>query len=294
MTANTGDYPYEDIVYLRHSEAGLLARIFRPEGEGPFPAIIELHGGAWSKFDRTRGKTVHEALARAGVFVMALDFRHGPDGAYPKSLEDINFAIRWLKANAAGFRVDPARVGLSGNSTGGHLAMLAAMRPDDPRYATLPLPGGEALDASVRCVVMLWPVINPLGRYRFAKRCEAAGDPAGWVSMIIASHDAYWQTEARMAEANPLMALERGEAVELPPTMWVQASDDAVHNYRDEASGSGLPEADRFAALYRSAGGHIDLEYFEAPMMFTTVHPTMPASLAALDRIVAFVSRWTA
>lgn len=294
MTTGTGDYPYEDIVYLRHGQNDLLARIYRPEGDGPFPAIIELHGGAWSKFDRTRGKSVHEALARAGVFVMALDFRHGPDGAYPKTLEDINFAIRWLKANAKQFSVDSARVGLSGNSTGGHLAMLAAMRPHDPRYNTLPLAAGAPQNASVRCVVMLWPVINPLGRYRFAKRREAAGDTADWVPMIIASHDAYWQTEERMAEANPVMALERGEAVKLPPAMWVQASDDDVHNYCDEASGSDVPEADRFAALYRSAGGHIDLEYFEAPMMFTTVHPTMPASLAALEKVVAFVKRWTA
>src|SRR5215470_3642093 len=78
-----------------------------------------------------------------------------------------NIRLRRVKANAARLRIDPRRIALGGNSTGGHLAMLAAMRPRDARYAAIPLPDGSPrVDASVQAVVMHWPIINPLSRYR--------------------------------------------------------------------------------------------------------------------------------
>lgn len=134
----TGSFTVEDVEYLRHDDKPLLARVYRPEGEGPFPCIVELHGGGWSIFDRTRGKNLHESLARNGVVVVALDFRQGAEGAYPRSLADIHYAIRWVKANAQSLKTRPDLVAASGNSTGGHQAMLISMRPDDPRYAALP------------------------------------------------------------------------------------------------------------------------------------------------------------
>jgi acetyl esterase len=75
------------------------------------------------------------------------------------------------KLNARALKTRAELVGLSGQSSGGHLAMLVAMRPRDARYAAIPLPtGSSAQDATVGCVLMSWPVINPLSRYRHAKR----------------------------------------------------------------------------------------------------------------------------
>ncbi|TWB87815.1 acetyl esterase/lipase [Bradyrhizobium macuxiense] len=283
------DFDVEDIEYLRHPGQSLLARVFRPRGEGPFPCIVELHGGAWSQFDRTRGKSVHEALVRSGVVVVALDFRQGHQGAYPLSVADVNYGIRWVKANASVLKTHPGLVGLSGNSSGGHLAMLTAMRPRDPRYSAIPLQSEYRWDAGVRCVVMLWPVINPLGRYRYAKRLSAHESKPEWVDRIIHFHDGYWGSEDNMAEGNPMLALEKGEHVELPPAMWIQSQQDEVHNYVDKDAGSNLAEAERFTAAYAQAGGKIELLYFDAPMMFTTAHPTLPASVAALEKVVQFV-----
>ena len=112
---------------------------------------------------------------------IALDFRSGNEEPYPASVQDINYAVRWAKANARmTLKTRPDLIGLSGQSSGGHLAMLVAMRPHDPRYAAIPLPAGTpAQDASVRCVAMSWPVINPLSRYRHAKRALAARQSAG-------------------------------------------------------------------------------------------------------------------
>ena len=166
----------EDVEYIRHGNTPLLARIYKPRGSGPFPLVIDLHGGAWCKKDRTSDAGTDEPLAKSGVVVVALDFRMPPDAGYPASLADINYAIRWCKARAAQFGSRADRVGILGVSSGGHQAMLAAMRPADPRYTEFPLAGTAAVDASLRCVVLCWPVIDPLGRYHYAKKMQSGGD----------------------------------------------------------------------------------------------------------------------
>src|SRR6516162_10119999 len=68
----------EDVEYLRHGDTPLLARLFKPRGTGPFPAVVELHGGAWCLGDRLQDTSINEQLARNGILVAALDFRVPP------------------------------------------------------------------------------------------------------------------------------------------------------------------------------------------------------------------------
>lgn len=257
----TRDFTTEDIEYLRHGDRAMTLRLFRPAGDGPFPVVVDLHGGAWTKGDLNECTERAEHLAKAGLAVAALDFRHAEDG-YPTSLQDINYAIRWLKTKAADLKLDANRVGITGQSSGGHLAMLAAMRPRDPRYMEIALRGGSD-DASVRCVGMTWPVINPISRYRHALRLRASDNPPAWTGDIPERHDTYWRTEENMAEGNPMLALERGEAVETPPAVWVQGKPDPIHDYRDPEAQVDLNEPERFAKNYRDAGGEIEVVYID-------------------------------
>ena len=246
---------FHETVYLRHGARALTARLLLPEGAGPHPAVVALHGGAWCKGARGDCDGLAWAFAGAGIAVASLDFRDGAD-LYPSSLLDIHYGIRWLKAEAPALGL--GRVGIVGQSSGGHLAMLAAMRPADPRYAALPAPpGGEGVDATVAAVVMLWPVINPLSRYRHAQRARAEG--AAWAGDIPERQVLYWGDTAAMAEGNPLLALERGEALRLPPALWLQGRPDPAHDYRDPEGGFDGTEPDRFAARYRAAGGVLNL-----------------------------------
>ena len=112
-----------DLEYLRHDDISLMARLVKPRGKGPFPALVEMHGGVWTINDHTRSKGHQEALAAHGIAVASLAFRQGP-GGYPGSLIDINYAVRWLKANAHLLDTRPDLVGIAGHSSGGHLAML--------------------------------------------------------------------------------------------------------------------------------------------------------------------------
>ncbi len=260
----TTEYDVQDVEYLRHGDKPLLARVFTPRGQGPFPALVECHGGAWCLSDRKTEHLRHEFIASHGIVSIALDFRSGTEAKYPASAQDINYAVRWAKLHAGDLKTKPELVGISGQSSGGHLAMLVAMRPHDARYAAIALPAGSPRhDASVRCAVLSWPVINPLSRYRHAKRTLAGANAPKWPKNIIPRHDAYWPSEADMAEGNPMLALERGEKVQLPPAIWFQARGDLVHDYKDADSDFPGNEPQRFVANYRKAGGEIELEYIE-------------------------------
>jgi len=281
----TYEIDVEDVEYLCHGNQPLLARLFKPRGRGPFPLVVELHGGAWCHGDRLNDTIINEPLARSGVVVAALDFRMPPAAGYPASLADINYAIRWLKSRAAELKSHPDSVGILGVSSGGHQAMLLGMRPRDPRYSAVPMPAaGVAVDATVRCVVLCWPVIDPLGRYRYAKKLKESGKPyPDLVDQVLPSHDEYWKTEEAMAEGSPVLALERGERVELPPALYLQGTRDLAHP---------RPDLDRFVTQYGNTGGRVELNLYEGEgQAFITRNSSSPNSSKAIEKIVEFVHR---
>jgi acetyl esterase len=269
----------EDVEYLRHGDKPLLARLFKPRGPGPFPLVIDLHGGAWCVGDRLRDTPITEPLAKSGVVVAALDFRMPPDASYPGSFVDINYAIRWLKARAPTLNARADRMGMFGSSSGAHQAALLGMRPEDPRYGAIPLPG---VDASLRCLILGWPVIEPLARYHYAKKVKANGKPYDdIIDLLIPMHDRYWLTEEAMAEGSPVLALERGERVATPPVLYIQGTRDPAHP---------MVDVDRFVKAYRKAGGNVQLELFEGEdEAFPIRTPSTPASARAVAMIIEFV-----
>ena len=223
----------------------------------------------------------NEALARSGVVVAALDWRMPPVAGYPASLADINYATRWLKARAGDLKARPGRVGMIGISSGGHQAVLAAMRPRDKRYAAIPLAGHPGIDATVSAVVAVWPVIDPLRRLHHARRIQAAGGKyPEQIDRVIPLHAKFWGTEEAMEEGNPVGILDRGEAVDMPPVLYVQGADDIVH-----------PKADleRFVERYRKRGGEVDLALYEGEGGGFIRDPASKAAPLAMQRILDFV-----
>lgn len=276
-----------------------MARLFKPRGGGPFPILVELHGGAWCLGDRLQDTAINEKLAHSGVLVAALDFRVPPAASYPGSAIDINYAVRWFKARAAELRSRPEMVCTFGISSGGHLAMLLGMRPRDSRYSSIPLSGdGAPVDAAVRGVIVGAPVIDPLGRYRYAKGLKESGKAyPEFVDLVLPLHDKYWKTEDAMAEGNPVMALERSEAVELPPVLYIQDTRDIVHP---------RAQLERFVELYRKAGGQVDLELSEgasdafaprnppaALRHLAKQDPSSPSAMRVIEKMAAFVHEHT-
>jgi len=157
------------------------------------------------------------------------------------------------------------------------MIVLAAMRPNDPRYAALTLEGGEGLDASLDYVMMCWPILDPQARYHMAKQKGR--------QELVANHDRYWGAEEPMAEGNPTLILERGEQVTPPPAVVIQGTaDDNV-----------TPDmASRFCAAYIKRGGSIELHEFEGEVHgFIGQDPTRPAAVRALETLRDFFLKQT-
>jgi acetyl esterase len=263
-----------DVEYQRQAGKPWLARVYRPVGTGPFPTVVDVHGGAWTRGDRTNDTQLNQALAEQGVVCVAIDFRQPPEAGYPASVIDMNLAIRWTKVHATEFS-GTSRVGALGVSSGGHLVLLGGMRPRDARYAALPLDGHPDVDASLTYVVACWPVSDPLYRYQLARQ---AGNTA-----LVESHDAYWGTEAAMAEGNPPLILERGEPVdELPPALVIQRRVDSNHP---------LDMQERLVRWYQARGGHIEMPLFETLPSPFVLSSEFPDAQRAVDAIEAFVKQ---
>ncbi len=101
MMNNEFEVDVRDVEYQSLAGKPWLARIYQPKGTGPFPTIVDVHGGAWHNGDRTNNGGIDRALAARGIVVAAIDFRQPPEAGYPASICDVNLAVRWLKAHAA-------------------------------------------------------------------------------------------------------------------------------------------------------------------------------------------------
>jgi acetyl esterase len=269
---NAYEVTEEDVEYARIAGEPLLARIYRPRGAGPFPAVVGVHGGAWTSGDRNNNVAIDRALAAAGAVVAALDFRLAPRAPYPASVADVNAGLRWLKLHASGLGSRPDWVGAVGGSSGAHQMLLAVMRPHDPRYAA---PSPIAVDAAVGYAVACWPIADPLARYRMV---QARGN-----ARLVQAHGDFFRTEEAMTEGNPQLLLERGEKASLPSLLVLQGTkDDNV-----------TPDmAEKFVTTWRGAGGRAVLETFpDEPHTFVTRDPGTAASQRAIALIRAFVLR---
>lgn len=139
------------------------------------PALVWIHGGGWTGGSKAeaRAKNVCSTVAAAGFVAVNIDYRLGA-GAWPTNLFDCKNAVRFLRAHAARYRVDPNRIAVAGGSAGGHLALMVALtagKPDfEPGGAATPYPG---ISSAVRCAINLYGPTNILTR----RETDKAGNP---------------------------------------------------------------------------------------------------------------------
>jgi alpha-L-fucosidase 2 len=124
------------IEYGKADGVSLRLNAFVPDGPGPFPAVILVHGGGWNSGDAAGGKNralispMEDPLANAGFAWFSINYRLAPKHPYPAAIEDLETAIRWVKAHASDYHLDLKRLAIAGESAGGHLVALAAVRAD--------------------------------------------------------------------------------------------------------------------------------------------------------------------
>jgi acetyl esterase len=192
------------VEYARPSGQSLFFDAVIPEGRGPFPAAILVHGGGWVRGDRrTEMAPLFELLTHAGIAWFSIDYRLAKDPlTFGIAIRDVESAARFLQSNAAGFDIDPNRIALIGESAGGHLAAMAALNPD----------------LNVKAVVALYA---PTDLSSLAQNAGLMPDSIRenmngslWGGLIL----------ARLSQLSPIEHLRAG----MPPFLFIHGTDDPL------------------------------------------------------------------
>jgi acetyl esterase/lipase len=281
MDRSEGVYEVEvvDTTYLIHESGPLSVRVHKPKGTGPFPAVIDAHGGGWCVGSNRNNDSINRSLAARGIVVASLDFRMPPVAAYPAAVADINFGVRWLKQNAETYQSRADLVGAIGSSSGGHMIVLSAMTPADPRYSAIQR-ADVSEDAEVPFAVALWPVICPKGRYDYLHTIPPSNAHAVFFEGIQ-RHEAFWGSSEAMIEGSPVRALARGDQVLLPRILYVQNETDALHPRTD---------MEKFLSGYTRTGGSVRQEMYQGDSYdFIRVSPESPEGKRVLALVADFI-----
>jgi acetyl esterase/lipase len=140
-----------DLVYGKGGTEDLMLNLAAPEGNGPFPAVLCIHGGGWKAGHRNDLNMLINMLAQRGFVAVTVSYRFAPKHKFPAQIEDCKAAVRWLRANAKTYKVNPDRIGAVGYSAGGHLVSLLGAGDDK---SGLEGSGGNAQQSSrVQAVV---------------------------------------------------------------------------------------------------------------------------------------------
>lgn len=233
------------------------------------------------------GEVYDRALAGRGFLVVAIDFRQAPAFQHPAGSADVTRAVRWIRESADLLGADGSRVGLVGSSSGGHLALLAACRPDEPEHLQ-PGPGEPQPDvgpgsASVACVAALWPPVDPLARYRFALDRLESGPPElrDRYAGLVKGSMGYFGSEPVMHGASIARIVEAGEARALPP-LWIC--------YPTEDTNVPRPIVEHLRDAWASAGGLVEMTVYEG-QAHGFGHRPGAATDAFIENLSSFLAR---
>jgi acetyl esterase/lipase len=153
-----------DVVYADH-EGKLLGDFYLPKGITKAPVLIAVHGGGWARRNRPTYQYWGPFLAKNGYAVFEITYRTGKAGVYPRAVNDVKSCVQFVRARADDFGIDPDRIGLMGDSAGGHLSSMIALAADefnDHRDE----PNGK-LSAQVKVVVSFYGIYDMLAQWQF-------------------------------------------------------------------------------------------------------------------------------
>jgi len=188
-----------DIPYAQDANPYHLMNAYIPEGEGPFPALVYIHGGGWTSGHRDSYDIVGSFYARRGIAGFSIDYTLTAKNksSWPQAIQDVILAIRHIRENSAQYRIDPERVAVMGDSAGGHLASLAGTLSGNESFLA-----GTAGNLAISSRVCL--VIDYYGPtdFQFIGECGPSFNPYGLVEKFLGDVT-YEMNQSRWIEASP-------------------------------------------------------------------------------------------
>ncbi len=202
----------KDVEYANPDNQHLQLNMARPEGAGPFPAVVCIHGGGFRAGTRDGYDGLIKKLAENGYVAVTVTYRLAPKYQFPAAVNDVKAAVRWLRANAAKYHIDPNRIGAMGGSAGGHLAQFLGVTADQKQFEG----DGENLDQSSRVAC----VVNFYGPSDFTKSYGKSVDAAEVLPLFLGGN--VEQARQRHIVASPLYWVTPNAA----PTLCIHGTKD--------------------------------------------------------------------
>jgi pectinesterase len=197
--------------------------IFRPKRQGDYPALLLLHGGGWRSGNRTMQNPLAQNIARHGFVTATVEYRLSPEALYPAAVYDVKAAIRFIRAHANAYYIDPNRIAISGSSAGGQLAALVGMTGGIEKF--------EGNGGNAKYSTKLQAIIDMDGILDFTDPNESGkdNDPAKPSAGAWWFGGTYAKTPEKWIEASPLIYAGK----DTPPMLFVNSALPRFHAGRD-------------------------------------------------------------
>lgn len=228
--ADSGVRVTKDVSFLAPGRAEKLD-VYQPAPRADgrrHPALVWIHGGGWTggTKNEARADNICRTAAAAGYVAVSVDYRLG-DGAWPTNIFDCKNAVRFLRANAARYSVDPARIAVAGGSAGGHLALMVALTAGveglEPVGADTPYPG---ISSAVRCAVNMYGITNIITR-RDVSPAGVPGELRAWSPSALKVYGATDNSAPVLKLASPVSHVRRDSV----PLLTLHGKADATVDY---------------------------------------------------------------
>jgi acetyl esterase/lipase len=255
----------ENVEYARPGAATLRLDVYRPAGEGPFPAVLIVHGGGWESGDRLMERPLAKRLATLGYVAVPVDYRLGLEGRFPAALDDLKTAVRWLRTHADDHRIERRRIAAVGGSAGGHLAALLGAS-----NGIAELDGGtgdRTVSSAVQAVVDIDGLADFTASDFVAMQAAEPGAPTRFLGGPWQARREIWR------QASPLTHVSSRSA----PTLFLNST----------ASRPVLPGRQAMRDKLRAAGVAAEIVTIPGtPHTFWLFHPWFERAVAEIDRFL--------
>ncbi|MFT3745905.1 MAG: alpha/beta hydrolase fold domain-containing protein [Pyrinomonadaceae bacterium] len=216
---------HNGLVYANYGSRAMKLDLFKPKGRGPFPAVIVVHGGAWITGNHKMENPLAIALARRGYVAVTVEHRLSNEKKYPAQIHDLKASVRWLRANAKRWNIDPARTGAVGASSGGHLVALLGATNEIPMFEGEG--GNSKFSSRVQSVVDIDGTATFIDPGNIEKEIKGP-----WNTNTTLTGFTYAQNPAIWAEASPITHVNPKSA----PTLFLNSSSNRPFQQREEMS----------------------------------------------------------
>ena len=255
----------ENVVYARIGGAKLALDVYQPAGNGPFPAVLIVHGGGWDSGDRQMERPLARHLAGLGFVTVPVDYRLGRGGRFPAALHDLKSAVRWLRAHAGDYGIDPQRIAAVGGSSGGQLAALLGASNG---LAALEGEVGERAGSSAVQAVVDIDGLADLTEPDFVRlQAENPSAPTRFLGGPFATRAEFWRQASALTHVGPHSA----------PTLFLNST----------APTPVLPGRPAMRDRLRALGLDAEIVVIpDTPHPFWLVHPWFDRVVAEIDRFL--------